>query len=543
MARRLLDAGYELIVWNRSPERTAALADRGARVAATPAEAAARSDVVITMLADPNALAAVAEGENGIAAGVGPSLTVIDMSTVGPAAVERLAAALPDGVDLLDAPVLGSLDEAQAGALTIFVGGPAECVERWSPLLATLGSLVAVGPLGSGQAAKLVANGTLFGMLGTLGESLALGRGLGLGAETIYRVLATTPLAAQAERRRPSVDAGRYPRRFSLSLARKDAELIRDAAAEAGIGLRVAPATLAWLTQAEAAGLGDHDYTAILATILRQRVEDGTPTADRRPHDGLIVDLDGVVWLGGDAIDGAAEAIADLRETGTRIVYLTNDPQSSRDDHAARLRSIGVSATAADVLTSAAATARFLAGREHLAGCELLAIGSRALREEFVRAGFRLVDLEDARRALAVVVGGHVDFDYGELRAATDAVLAGAELYATGRDAVLPTRDGPWPATGAILAAVETATGVAATVVGKPEPFVFEIAREALAGCRHVAVVGDDLESDIGGAKRAGLDAILVLTGNTTQRDLDDAPFQPDAVLLDLAAVSAWERA
>jgi 3-hydroxyisobutyrate dehydrogenase-like beta-hydroxyacid dehydrogenase len=187
MARRLLDAGYELIVWNRSPERTAALANRGAGVAATPAEAAARSDVVITMLADPNALAAVAEGENGIAAGAGASLTVIDMSTVGPAAVERLAAALPDDVELLDAPVLGSLDEAQAGTLTIFVGGPAERVERWSPLLATLGSPVAVGPLGSGQAAKLVANGSLFGVLGTLGESLALGRGLGLGAETIYR--------------------------------------------------------------------------------------------------------------------------------------------------------------------------------------------------------------------------------------------------------------------------------------------------------------------------------------------------------------------
>jgi glycerol-1-phosphatase len=261
-----------------------------------------------------------------------------------------------------------------------------------------------------------------------------------------------------------------------------------------------------------------------------------------RAYDGLIVDLDGVVWLGGHPIDGAAEAIAGLRANGIRVLFLTNDPQSSRDEHAARLGAIGIPATAADVMTSTAATAHFLATQKHLAHCDVLAIGSPALRAELKHAGFRLVSATDARRARAVVVGGHEGFDYGELRAAATAVLNGAALYATGRDAVFPTRDGPRPATGAILAAIETAGGVTATVIGKPEPYVFEMAREALSGCDRLAVVGDHLASDIAGAKRAGLDAILVLTGSATEDDLARAPIQPDLVLSSLAALSASDR-
>jgi glycerol-1-phosphatase len=258
-------------------------------------------------------------------------------------------------------------------------------------------------------------------------------------------------------------------------------------------------------------------------------------------YDGLIVDLDGVVWLGGHPIDGAADAIADLRERGMRLLFLTNDPQSSRDEHARRLSGIGIPATAADVITSAAATARFLASQQHLIGAELLAVGSAALRGELTTVGFRLVPPTEARRARAVVIGGHEGFTYEELRAATTAVFNGAELYATGRDAVFPTRDGPAPATGAIVAAVETATGATATVVGKPEPYVFEVAREALEGCKRVAVVGDHLSSDVAGAKRAGLDAILVLTGNASEEDVERAAIRPDVVLPSLAALSDSE--
>jgi 3-hydroxyisobutyrate dehydrogenase-like beta-hydroxyacid dehydrogenase len=265
MARRLLDAGYQVVAWNRTSARAEELA--GAAVAASPAEAARRADVVLTMVADPAALQAVTEEAEGIAAGVDETTTVIEMSTVGPAAISRLAAALPEG-RLLDAPVLGSLAEAEAGELRIFLGGPAELVQAWTPLLSTLGSPLHVGPLGAGAAAKLVANTTLFGTLGVLGEALALADGLGLSRDVAFEVLAGTPVAAQAERRRPAVETGEYPQRFSLSLARKDADLIAEAAAAAGADLRLAAAARTWLQEAEEAGLGDEDYSAVLAHIL-----------------------------------------------------------------------------------------------------------------------------------------------------------------------------------------------------------------------------------------------------------------------------------
>jgi 3-hydroxyisobutyrate dehydrogenase-like beta-hydroxyacid dehydrogenase len=271
MARRLLQAGHDVLVWNRTPEKTAPLVEEGAILAETPADAAARADAVITMVSDPTALWAVVKGPNGIAAAADGSLTAIEMSTVGPAAVAQLESLLPEGTGLLDAPVLGSLSEAEAGDLKIFVGGPEPLVNRWTPLLSVLGDPVHVGPLGSGSAAKLVTNSTLFGVLATLGEALALAQGLGLARDKTFEVLATTPLAAQAERRRAAVESGEYPRRFALSLGLKDLDLIAEAAAESGIDLRVGAAARAWFAEAEAAGWGDRDYSAVLAWMLGER--------------------------------------------------------------------------------------------------------------------------------------------------------------------------------------------------------------------------------------------------------------------------------
>jgi 3-hydroxyisobutyrate dehydrogenase-like beta-hydroxyacid dehydrogenase len=268
IARRLLDAGHEVVVWNRTPDKTAQLVDLGAIPADTPAEAARSADAVITMVSDPNALRDVTEGPTGIAASAGVSTTVVQMSTVGTEPVSRLASLLPAGTGLLDAPVLGSIAEAESGSLTIFVGGPLPLVERWTPILSEFGSPIHVGPLGAGSAAKLVANSTFFGVLGVLGEALTLARALGLPDDVAFEVLAATPLAAQAERRRPSLESGEYPARFSLSLARKDAELILAAAAAAGADLRLAKAARTWLQEAEEAGLGDLDYSAVLAHML-----------------------------------------------------------------------------------------------------------------------------------------------------------------------------------------------------------------------------------------------------------------------------------
>ncbi|HMJ01219.1 MAG TPA: HAD-IIA family hydrolase [Gaiellaceae bacterium] len=542
IARRLLDAGYELVVWNRSPEKLAPLTARGAIAAATPADAARRAEMLITMVTDPLALRAVTEAPGGIARSASGSLTVIEMSTVGPAAVADLEAALPRRAGLLDAPVLGSVTEAEAGSLTIFVGGPEALVELARPLLSHLGSVIHVGPLGAGAAAKLVANSALFGTLATLGEAIVLARGLGLSESIVFKLLAVTPLAGQAERRRRSIEAGDYPPRFPLVLARKDSELIRAAARTAGIELRVADAARAWLAVAETAGFGDRDYTSMLAAILgERRTQSRRPTMTRavleqgRPHDGLIIDLDGVIWLGGSPIEGAAAAVARMREHGQRVLFLTNDPQSSRSELAERLSAFGIPANAADVMTSAAATARFLASQRDLRGRAVFVVGAPALRQEVEDAGFEVVGPPDAHRAELVVVGGHDGFNFAELRAATRAIVKGAPLFAVGRDRVVPTKDGLEPATGAVLAAVETASGVTATVIGKPEPFIFEIAREMLSGCERIAVVGDSLASDIAGAKRAGIDAILVLSGVSRETEIKEAEFRPDAVLASLA--------
>lgn len=260
MARRLLDAGTDLVVWNRTPGRAEMLP--GARVAATPAEAIRQAELIVTMLADPAALHAVTDA----LAAAGPGTTVVEMSTVGPAEVARLRSALPREIDLLDAPVLGSRSEAESGSLTLLVGGPASVVERWTPLLSVLGEVDHVGPVGAGATAKLVANNALLGVTALLGESIALADDLGLPREVTWRTLDRTPLAAQARRRRPSVDTECYPARFPLALASKDAELIVAAADR-----RLARAIRDWLADARAAGLGADDYTAVLGHILTDR--------------------------------------------------------------------------------------------------------------------------------------------------------------------------------------------------------------------------------------------------------------------------------
>jgi 3-hydroxyisobutyrate dehydrogenase len=272
IARRLLDSGHELVVWNRDATKALPLTEAGAVAADTPAEAARQAEVVITMVSDPEALAHVTEGPEGVAAG--GATTLIQMSTVGTAAIARLATMLPADTGLLDAPVLGSVAEAEAGTLKIYAGGEKQLVERWTPLLSELGSVIPVGPVGAGSAAKLVANATLVGVIGVLGEALAVAQGLGLPREVTFEVLETTALADQAKRRRPSLESGDYQPRFALSLARKDADLILEAGAE--LDLHVVEAARSWLVEAEDAGLGDEDYSAVLSRILRSPGQSGS---------------------------------------------------------------------------------------------------------------------------------------------------------------------------------------------------------------------------------------------------------------------------
>jgi glycerol-1-phosphatase len=234
--------------------------------------------------------------------------------------------------------------------------------------------------------------------------------------------------------------------------------------------------------------------------------------ADR--FDGFVVDLDGVVWVGDRVMPGAAEAIGELRRRGKRILFVTNDPRSSGQEYAASLTEHGIPSARDDVLTAGAATAA-VAARATAGGARAFVVGSPALKREVQAAGLTVVDGEAGRGSDLVIVGGHEGFDYHELRIAASAARGGAALYATGRDATFPMPDGPWPATGALVAAIEMASGARAISVGKPEPHLFEVARERLElPADRIAVVGDTPGSDIRGGRRAGMATVLVRTGS-----------------------------
>ena len=194
MALRLLNAGHDVTVWNRTVERTAPLVDAGASVAASPAEAAVGVEFAITMLATPYALGEVLFGLNGLASALSAGQTLIDMSTVGPDAFRSAAARLPSGVAAVDAPVRGSIAEATDGRLHVYVGAKDDQFERVRPVLEVFGDVHHVGTGGAGAAMKLVVNTTLAASIVVLGEALALGRALGLDQASMLDVLAESPV-------------------------------------------------------------------------------------------------------------------------------------------------------------------------------------------------------------------------------------------------------------------------------------------------------------------------------------------------------------
>jgi HAD superfamily hydrolase (TIGR01450 family) len=254
-----------------------------------------------------------------------------------------------------------------------------------------------------------------------------------------------------------------------------------------------------------------------------------------RRYDHVLLDLDGCVWVGDEVCAGAAEAVSALREAGTSVLYLTNDVRHAPEDFVRKLWRLGFQASLAEVVTVGAALQYQLAARERGSA---FVVGSQALVDHVAEAGLRILNRTPfATRADVVVVGAHDDFFYDELRTATQAVIRGAELIAATRDATFPMPDGPWPGTGAILAAIESAAGrTADLVVGKPEPAMYEAARDRLGPGRMLAV-GDLLDVDVAGARRAGLDSALVLTGGTTREQADAADPKPTHVADSLAAL------
>lgn len=273
MAGRLLQAGHDVAVWNRSASKADPLVARGARRSDSPAQAAEGAEGVLTMLADPEAVQAVVLGPEGAAGAMTEGTTLVEMSTVGPETATGLAGRLPSGVAMLDAPVLGSVREAEEGSLKVFVGGPEDLFARWRPVLTALGAPVRLGPLGAGASMKLVVNSALGALMTALGEALALADTLGLDQGQTLDVLSDSQIGVTARSKRERIEGGRYPPNFRLALAAKDLRLVAEAGERAGIGLRVAPAARSWLEEAAAGSSGDLDYSAVVAHIRGRPAE------------------------------------------------------------------------------------------------------------------------------------------------------------------------------------------------------------------------------------------------------------------------------
>ncbi len=262
-------------------------------------------------------------------------------------------------------------------------------------------------------------------------------------------------------------------------------------------------------------------------------------------YDGFIVDLDGCMWVGEEPIAGSSDAVAALREHGRRVVFATNDPRRSPEEYVRKLWRQGVRVAASDVVTVGQALERFLA-TEH-PGRSAYVVGSDALRRHVRAAGLKDLEGRAGEHAELVVVGGSDDLVFEHLRVATLALHNGASLVATARDPVYPHPEGPWPGTGALVALFEYASGKRAQIVGKPERYLIDAARERLGAAERVLVIGDRLDSDIAAAVRAGLDGALVLSGTTSADEVrrhqsarssgGGAPPRPVAVAENLAAL------
>jgi HAD superfamily hydrolase (TIGR01450 family) len=220
------------------------------------------------------------------------------------------------------------------------------------------------------------------------------------------------------------------------------------------------------------------------------------------------------------------ETLDALREAGKGVAFATNDPRGATEDFVTRLWRLGVKASLRDVVTVGGALQHLLA--ETRSGRTAFVIGTPPLRKHVADAGLRVLNGTDlASRAEVVVVAGTEDLVYDDLRQATLAVRRGADFLATGRDPTYPQPDGLWPGTGAILVAIEYASGRTAEIVGKPQPQLLRTALDRLGDGRTL-VVGDRVDTDLAAAAAMKLDAALVLTGETSRADADG--FEPKPV-------------
>ena len=254
------------------------------------------------------------------------------------------------------------------------------------------------------------------------------------------------------------------------------------------------------------------------------------------PHyDGYIFDLDGTLYLGETALPGAVEVLASLRAAGRRVVFLSNNPTKTRAQYVVKLQGLGFQADLAEVVNSSYVLVQWL--REHAPEATLFVCGEAPLIGELTAAGFPLSEQADA--ITVVVASFDRTFTYHKLQVAFDAIRAGACLVATNPDRFCPVPGGGEPDAAAIIAAIEACTNTRCLVnVGKPSPLMARTVSALLqlppARC---LLVGDRLLTDIAMGAGAGMDTLLVLTGDSTRADLPDAPAQPTYIAATLHAL------
>lgn len=255
----------------------------------------------------------------------------------------------------------------------------------------------------------------------------------------------------------------------------------------------------------------------------------------------VLADIDGVLCRGSVPLPGAAEFVCWMQERGISYLFITNNSTRTPQQHVEKLARLGIPAAPEQVLTSSLATRAFL---EQVAprGTGVFLIGQRGLEEALLGDGYFL---PDEQAPAYVVVGLDIQLTYEKLRRACLLIRAGARFIGTNPDRTFPGPEGITPGCGAILAALEAATDVRPIVIGKPERYLFEAGLGRLgAGVEESAVLGDRLDTDMAGARRLGLTALMVLTGVHDAKDVQRSRVQPDAVFPDLPALQeAWERA
>ena len=261
----------------------------------------------------------------------------------------------------------------------------------------------------------------------------------------------------------------------------------------------------------------------------------------------LIIDMDGVLWHGTQAMPGLVEFFKTLNDLDIRYILATNNASLTPEQYVTKLANMGVTVSQKQILTSGMATALYLSERVNPKETRVFVVGEDGATQPLLDLGFTLTglyevdnsDKPEQKGADIVVCGKDETLTWAKLATASLNIRAGASFIGTNADTTLPTEHGITHGNGAILAALEVATGVSPTIIGKPEPIIYQQALGLLGiSPDETVALGDRLETDILGAVRTGIRSIMVLTGISSEADLQDSDYQPTWVMADIRAVT-----